>query len=86
MAQLKKGQDSCQPQERKFMGLQTFSPDCSVEDIVAAMNRDGACINALPYRPLGPADRGLSASRIATLELMRATPGIRDRISLWMIS
>ena len=26
------------------MGLQTFSPDCSVEDIVAAMNRDGACI------------------------------------------
>lgn len=28
----------------RFMGIQTFSPDCTVEEIAAAMNRDGACI------------------------------------------
>lgn len=26
------------------MGLQTLNPDCTVEDIIAAMNRDGGCI------------------------------------------
>lgn len=36
------------------MGLQTLDPDCSVADIVAAMDRDGACIirNALPPEKL----------------------------------